>query len=407
MNEARSSRAPWRWIFVFAALIACAVIISYLPFQQGAVTPPAMTPALEKTAAPLLRDDGDAESLLTSVAQSLSYYESKSAPQTYDFGTVVLPKEAMRRTLQTFAEDLRELGLSDAFFERLQERYVFFRSTAPDVLFTGYFEAQLKGSLTQDGPYQHPLYKTPPDLLKLDLSKFFSPDKIKDLPRVIKFLIDKDGAARPYYSRQEIDYDAKLAGKNLELVWIDDLLDVFFLHIQGSGVVTLPNGDIMRVNYAEQNGHPYRAIGKYLVDQGLLEKKTASMQGIKAFLRAHPERIQEILTYNQSYIFFRPVEQGPVGSIGRILTPERSLAMDSGLMPKGALLFIDFENPLGPQNSGARRRRFVLNQDTGGAIRGPARADFFTGRGDGAETLAGGLQHRGMFYFLVLKDALP
>ncbi|MCP4230942.1 MAG: murein transglycosylase, partial [bacterium] len=196
--------------------------------------------------------------------------------------------------------------------------------------------------------------------------------------------------------------------KDLEMVWIDNPVDVFFLQIQGSGIVYLDNGEKVRVNYAESNGHPYRAIGRLLLDKGVLTRENVSMQSIRKYLADHPGEMEEIFNYNPSYVFFREVAEGPVGSLGVPVTPYRSIATDRNLFPRGALCYIETEVPVFDEDGQVKEwkpyRGFVLNQDTGGAIRTPRRVDLFTGHGDASELVAGHMKQKGMFYFLIKKQ---
>ena len=210
----------------------------------------------------------------------------------------------------------------------------------------------------------------------------------------------------PYYSRKEIEAGA-LSEKGLELAWLKSPVDVAFLHIQGSGRLRLKDGGHLTVGYSTSNGHTYRSIGRFMLDRGLLTKEEMSMQAIQRYLSDHPEAVTGILNHNPSYIFFRPLKTGPVGNIGVPLTPGRSLALDSKRFPKGALGFISCRKPtLGPEGEITEWRkfsRFVVNQDTGGAIKGPGRADIFWGSGPYAEAAAGHLKHEGALYLLIQK----
>ena len=200
--------------------------------------------------------------------------------------------------------------------------------------------------------------------------------------------------------------EAGLAGKDLEILWCSDLVDIHFLQVQGSGKVDLGDGNIVSVLYDGANGWPYKSIGRYLIDTGAMTKENMSMQSIREYLRTHPDQLTTVLNQNPSYVFFR-LDTGPsIGNIGVPLTPGRSIATDSKLFPKGALAFIAAQKPVIENNvikEWVPFTRFVLNQDTGGAIKGPGRADVFFGYGAEAELTAGYLQHEGELYFLVRK----
>ena len=261
---------------------------------------------------------------------------------------------------------------------------------------TGYYEPLLRGARSRNGPYQTALYRVPDDLLTIDLSILYP--ELKNLRLRGKMAGSK---VVPYSTRAELAAKDMLAGK--ELVWVDNPLDAFFLQVQGSGRVMLePGGEIIRLAYADQNGHPYRSIGRYLVDRGELSLEQASMQGIKAWYLANPTRQQELLNANPSVVFFREekildASKGPKGALGVPLTPQRSIAIDPQFIPLGAPVFLSTTQP----NSGSPLRRLVLAQDTGGAIRNPVRADFFWGFGDQAGEMAGRMKQPLLMWVLL------
>lgn len=260
-------------------------------------------------------------------------------------------------------------------------------------LFTGYYEASLKGSLTRQGPYQTPLYKRPDDLVMVQLGDFR--DHLKG-ERIAGRVID--GNLKPYESREQI-----VAGQwphNGEvLVWVDDPIDAFFVQIQGSGVVQLDDGRVMRIGYAGQNGHVYYAIGRELIERGELTKENVSMQSIREWLDANPQQADEIMNTNASYVFFRQLEgEGPIGGEGIALTAGRSLAIDRSLLAYGLPVWTDIEAPF---EGAAPLRKLMVAQDTGGAIRGAVRGDVFWGFGDRAEAIAGPMKSRGQYWILL------
>ena len=261
-------------------------------------------------------------------------------------------------------------------------------------LVTGYYESQLRGSRTRTGSYQTPLYKVPDDLLTVELDSLFPELKGK---RVRGRLSGKK--VIPYATRDEIAR-ANLPGK--ELLWVDDPVEAFFLEVQGSGRVQLSNGDMVRVAYADQNGHPYRAIGKWLIDKGYVPASQMSAQAIKAWIVANPERRQELFNVNPSYVFFREERLpdpnvGPNGALGVPLTPARSIAVDRKFVPLGSPVYLATTEPA----STTPMQRLVMAQDVGGAINGEVRADFFFGFGDQAADNAGRMKQRGNVWVLV------
>lgn len=261
-----------------------------------------------------------------------------------------------------------------AFFETYFQPYLAKNWFETKGTFTGYFEAELKGSREQYGPYQYPLYRKPEELEK----------------------------GKPYLSREEIE-NGGLAGRGLELVWVDDPIKAFFLQIQGSGRVTLEDGTVMRVGYDGQNGHKYVPIGRYMREEGYLEEGNVSAQTIKAWLYAHPEEMQRVMNENPSFVFFREVtEEGPIGAQGVALTPLRSLAVDKKFIPYGAPVWVDVVVNGKPAEDNSLKR-LLIAQDTGGAIRGPVRGDVFFGYGEEAEHLAGLQNSKGQYYVLLPK----
>jgi membrane-bound lytic murein transglycosylase A len=383
--------------------------------------PPPPVWTIENSLSPVLnpdiKDQKDRESLIQAINNSLDYLNEKKPDTIHHFGKNQVSNQHLKDSLLDFKEKLLEWGLSQQFYQYVEQNFHFYQSSVKEVLFTGYFEAHLKGSLQQSETYRFPLYRKPDDLIRIQLDQFPIYEKYKGLPRILKGRFSEDKQVLPYFSRQEIDSQKKLAGKNLEIVWTDDIIDVFFLHIQGSGVVTLDSGEMFRVNYAESNGHPYRAIGRLLINRGILTYETMSMQSIKHYLQTHPQELEAIFNYNPSYVFFREVKKGPLGSINVPLIPYRSIATDKYLFPRGALCYIDTELPDFEARNAAmphlkvskwkKLRGFVLNQDSGGAIRGPGRVDLYTGFGEKSEYEAGHLKQKGSLYFLVKKDLKP
>jgi membrane-bound lytic murein transglycosylase A len=266
-------------------------------------------------------------------------------------------------------------------------------------LITGYYEPMLRGSRKRGGPFQTPLYKVPDDLLTIDLGNVYP--NLKNM-RLRGRLVGKKVV--PYSTRAEIER-ANLPGR--ELVWVDDPVEAFFLEVQGSGRVQLDDsGETVRIAYADQNGHPYKAIGRWLVEQGELTVEQASAQGIKSWIAAHPERRQELFNVNPSYVFFKEERLpdpsvGPKGALGVPLTPARSVAIDPKFLPLGAPLFLATTEA----GSDVPMRRLMMAQDTGGAIRGAVRADFFYGFGGAAPDKAGLMKQQGKIWVLMPRSA--
>jgi membrane-bound lytic murein transglycosylase A len=355
---------------------------------------------------PVFRDDLDRESLVRALRKSLEYYNRLPERTTYRMGEKRFTVRNMKESLEAFLE-IVESGDSPAAIERrVREDFDVYRASgsapAGKVLFTGYYEPVLKGSLEKTDQYRYPIYRKPDDSVVVQLGKFR--EKYRN-ERLVGRL--EKGELVPYFTREEIDGAGVLENRGLEIAWFADPVDIFFLHIQGSGMICLPDGACFQVSYAQSNGRAYRSIGRLLIDSGKATRENPSMQGIKKYLREHPEEAREILNYNESYVFFRTVEEGPVGSIGVALTGGRSIATDQTQFPRGALAFIKSRKPVigsdGDIRSWVLFSRFVLNQDTGGAITGPGRVDLFCGRGREAEITAGHLKEEGELYFLILK----
>jgi membrane-bound lytic murein transglycosylase A len=266
----------------------------------------------------------------------------------------------------------------------------------PTGLFTGYYEAELKGSRKREGPYATPLLKRPADLVMVELGQFRPAWRGERIAGRVE-----NGQLKPYASRAEIERGA-LAARRLELLWVDDPVDAFFLAIQGSGRVILPEGVVVQLGYDGQNGHPYVPIGRLLYERGELPKDQVTMQSIRAWLASHPDRAAALMNENPSYVFYREIAgDGPIGAEGVALTPGRSLAIDRAFLPLGAPLWLDAEDPA---EGNGRLRRLVIAQDTGGAIRGPVRGDLFWGYGKEAAERAGMMKDRGAYYLLLPRN---
>ncbi|MBK9243653.1 MAG: MltA domain-containing protein [Burkholderiales bacterium] len=269
---------------------------------------------------------------------------------------------------------------------------------------TGYYEPLLSGSRAKAAPYLVPLHRPPADLLTIDLSPLF-PELANQRLRGRLQQSDKGQRVVPYWTRADLT-EQRLRGA--ELLWVDDAIEAFFLQVQGSGRVRFRDGSMTRVGYADTNGHPYRSIGRVLVERGELPLEQASMQGIKAWARANPRRVAELLNENPSYVFFRELplgdpNAGPLGALGVPLTPGYSVAVDPRFIPLGAPLLVSSEHPV----SGEPLRRLMLAQDTGGAIRGPLRFDFFWGFGAEAAVPAGRQRHDVQAWLLVPRGVAP
>jgi membrane-bound lytic murein transglycosylase A len=351
-------------------------------------------------------DDMDYEGLESGIQQSISYLDRIPPTVEFRFGQDIYTTAHMIRSLDHFLHFIRTKPSEDQMTNYIKDNYLVYTSMGDDhpgqVFFTGYYEPVLEGRLQKDETYKFPIYTRPDDLTTIDLSLFSSQFEGKTI--IGRYT---NQSVVPYYDRKEIENEGLLKGKTRVIAWLKDRIDLFFLQVQGSGKIHLDDGRTIDVHYQTTNGQPYRSIGRLLVDEGKIPLEEISMQKIRDYLHRHPEEIENVLNYNPSYVFFKIEQNGPFGCLEVRLTPGRSIALDRRLYPDGGLAFIETKKPLingdGTIQTWRAFSRFVLNQDTGGAISGPGRADIFWGNGDYAEITAGHMQEFGSLYFLILK----
>jgi membrane-bound lytic murein transglycosylase A len=280
------------------------------------------------------------------------------------------------------------------FFEAAFAPFRAANNDDPQGLFTGYYEPEIEGVRAPGGRFTAPLLRRPADLVAVDLGEFRPAWRGERTAGRVE-----NGRLRPYATRAEIEAGA-LAGRGLELLWADPV-DLFFLQIQGSGRVALPDGSLVRVGYDGQNGRPYVPVGRLLAERGVLPREEVTMQAIRGWMAAHPAEAAALMRENPSYVFFRELAgDGPVGTLGAALTPGRSLAVDRAFMPLGPPVWLALEAAPTPDGT---LRRLAVAQDTGGAIRGPVRGDLFWGAGPEAERRAGMMKATGTYYLLLPK----
>ncbi|HWO43691.1 MAG TPA: MltA domain-containing protein [Candidatus Eisenbacteria bacterium] len=353
-----------------------------------------------------IADDLDSESLRDAIARSLQYL--KKLPPHAILGEQPRRFTAKRAldSLVAFEKTLERRSCPRCWAKEIAARFDLIPSSEDParatVLFTGYFQPVLQASLFPTAEYRYPIYAKPSDLIlgeQVTVGARPSVEKIAGRLEDERFV--------PYYSRREIDDFGVLRDRGFEIAWVNDPIELFFLHIQGSGILQLEDGRRLQIGYAASNGRPYRSIGRLLIDAGKIPKAEMSMERLRRYLLERPVELAEVLAHNESYTFFRFLESGPLGSLEVELTPGRSIATDSRIFPKGALALIVTQKPVvdaaGRLLGWEPMTRFVLNQDTGAAIRGPQRADIFFGAGQRAGGQAGFMNTPGRLYFLDLK----
>jgi len=376
----------------------------------GRILSPAPEPAalvkMSSSEYPEFIDDTYYDNLEEGIRQSLSYLKKRPGDMKFKFGQDVYETSHMIDSLVKLLEFIEKKPSADELRNYIDENYYVYKSTGSngsgEVLFTGYYEPFLEGSILKSCTYKYPVYGTPPDLISIDLSLFspkFEGEKITGRYT--------GQTVVPYYERKEIEAGGMLDNKAPVLAWVKDPIDLFFLQIQGSGKILLDNGETINIHYNASNGRPYKSIGNLLIQKEIIPHSEMSMQKIRAYLNSEPEDVQDILNYNPSYVFFKTEEDGPLGYLGVKLTPGRSVALDRRIFPLAGIVYIETVKPRvsgdGEIAEWIKSSKFVLNQDTGGAIRGPGRADIFWGNGKYAETAAGNMRHKGSLYFLILK----
>ncbi|MDD5475350.1 MAG: MltA domain-containing protein [Syntrophales bacterium] len=354
---------------------------------------------------PTFTDDMDWDSLKVAVDRSIIYYNRLPENRTFRMGNETYSLQEMKDSLFLLRDMLESNPTSEDLRERMRRKFDLYQSLGRkgdgSVLFTGYYEPILRGSRNKTELYRYPIYQTPDDHTVIHLGQFHS----KYEGERIVARID-DGVVLPYYTRGDIDIGRILDGRDLEIAWTDDPVDLFFMHIQGSGTIAFDDGDSIQVSYAQANGRPYRSLGRFLAQKGILTMAEVSLRGIKNYLH-NSDEMMPILAHNESYVFFRVVDEGPRGAIDVPVTAGRSIATDPAYFPRGSLALISVKYPqfstTGEIESWKPFWRLVLNQDAGGAIKGPGRVDLFWGTGDEAGLSAGYMKEFGQLYFLVQK----
>ena len=393
------------WLMAVLALAACATQppspAAQVAGQPPGQPPPGLPPALTMTRVPFSALPGWTEDHLSTAIPALQHECTQLAGMP---ATAPLGGDAAATRLGGQAGQWRSLCAAAAavppgddvaartMLERELQPYALGDNGKAEGLFTGYYEPQVDGATRRGGRYQTPLLRRPADLVQANVGAL-------NAGRMA------NGKLVPYYDRAAIERGA-LAGKHLELLFVADPVDAFFLEIQGSGRVQLPDGRIIRVTYDGANGRPYVPIGRLLIERGEITRENMSLQTIRAWLVAHPDQAPALMDANPSYVFFAVLTQtspeaGAPGALGVPLTPGRSLAVDRRFLPMAAPVFVATSNPL----DGAPWRHLLFAQDVGGAIMGPVRGDIFFGWGAEAEAMAGWMKQQGTAYLLLPRAA--
>jgi membrane-bound lytic murein transglycosylase A len=346
-------------------------------------------------------DDLDYSLLEAAIERSINYYNKAGQDKIYQIDGKQVSAAKLKETLIAFNEVIRQPLTSDELKQIIAADFDVYLIGSIEkhgkALFTGYYEPLLEGSLSPSQKYRYPIYRVPHDLVARPHAKGEA-----NIGRII------NGEFVPYYTRAEIDIEGVLRSQGLELIWVDDPMELFSLHIQGSGKIRLEDNTLLTVTYAQNNGRPFRSVTRYMLDAGRISGSEASYRNFKKLMRQKNDtELFEILSYNERYIFFRFTDGEPVGSLGEPVTADRTIATDPEHFPEGALAFIRLRKPLFDERGNIVRRvpfsRFVLSQDKGAAIKGSGRVDLFCGFGEKAMATAGSLKENGELYLLIKK----
>lgn len=385
----RHGAALFLLLFVFAGVFASC---KGEPLRVREQTYPDLTRV--RTVRPA--DTGNTDGLLLAATRHM-----ETVQRRLDSGTL---SEGERRALNGFydsAEHLRNAAREGRLEGTLRQDFDFYRSGDPDsVLVTGYFTPLLNGSDTADDRYRFPVYGPPEDLITVRLSDFSRNGGL------IRGRVE-DRRLVPYHTREAIE-SGKLESEE-PILYVDDQLALFFLQVQGSGVVILPDGSRIRLNYAGGNGHPYQSIGRVLIERGAIPRAEMSMEAIGDYFRGHPDEMDEILNRNPSYVFFQTATDGPFGSTGTVVTAGRTIAADASVLPELGIAYLETMIPVGRNTDGSVRlepmKTLVFHQDAGGAINGPDHVDLYFGEGNRAGYMAGHMKSKGTLYYLMPKGS--
>lgn len=345
--------------------------------------------------------------LKASIEYNLKWLNQKKSDSIFKLQNISFTTKDFICTSNYLINDIKNNQEIKSLLEKYFDLYKIKIENNKQVLYTGYYIPYVEASETKNSQFKVPIYKVPEDLITVNLEDFNPDFKGK----IIRGRLDKNRLV-PYWSREEIVDGKKLNQKKLEIAWVKNKTDLFFIEIQGSGLLNYPDGTKKFIHYAAQNGREYKSIGTLLLNEGSLQKDDISMQTIRTWLEKHPKEEQRILNYNKSFVFFNLEHDGPFGNINVKLTPERSIAADQRVFPAGTLTLLNFEIPevsknnkkvFVKENNKEMFSQLAFVQDTGGAIKGPTRVDVFWGEGIRAGEIAGVTKQLGELYVLVPK----
>ncbi len=337
----------------------------------------------------LLQDDATPDTLLQAAERNLEYLSRLPLERRVTVGGRELSVRELVRVTQLVKEHAQQpLALCEAVALRAP-------AAGDSLVVAGYYQPELRASRKRNERFRYPVYRPPDDLVDVDLREWCPTCP----PRVLQGRV-KDGKLVPYFTRSEIEAGA-LGGRGYELAWLEDPVEAYFLHVQGSALLELEDGVRLQISYASSNGHPYVSLGKVLSEQGKLPPGAVSLRDLKDYLRAHPEEQRDLFALNPQYVFFRGVVAGPMGSCQVPLTAGRSLAADPAVYPHGTVAFLEMQPDAEAGGRGKAYRRLVFLQDSGTTVSGSGRVDLYCGSGELAEAQASNLRHRGRLWFLV------
>jgi membrane-bound lytic murein transglycosylase A len=397
---ARSKKSA---LFLLGAVLTAVLLVTACPPKP--ITLETALKQLPKSRYPDFADHSGYDQLAQAMEMSLRYLRKLPAERAIPFGSDSYTVAQMIRSLEAFAAIIAENPTADRLNRIVRERFLVYAAAGDTktrkVLFTGYYEPILKGRLKPSVDFPVPIHSRPADLVEIDLSLFA--DDLKGRRIVGRYA---DRSVIPYPERDRIRQQPDFNRIAPPLAWVRDEVDLFNLMVQGSGKVDLENGRMLQIQFDASNGHPYRSIGRMLIDQGKISADRMSMQAIREYLLQNPAEAQAVMNHNPRYIFFRLADNGPVGALAVPLTPLRSIAVDRTLFPSAALAFISVPVPRVDDQGRIAQweplEGFALAQDSGSAITGAGRVDLFWGHGPKAEVAAGNLKNEGRLYFLVL-----